>query len=403
MERQLKFTRIFEQNNEAWLSGNRRALNEGGTASSKTWSILQLLILVAQHAKGQLLISIVSESLPHLKRGAIRDFFRILDESPDNNSRYNKTEQTYTFGNGVIEFFGADESDKVRGPRRDILFLNEANNIPWETARGLDIRTNKFTFADWNPVSEFWVHTNWIGQPENAYIHSTYKDAENVISAEVISNILATGERDPNWANIYIYGRLGRIEGLVYPFFSQVDILPAQGNLDYGLDFGFSGDPAVLTRHKIFPNEIYSQELFYEAGLTNQDIAARMGELGVQKHSDEIFADSAEPKSIEEIYRLGFNIKGAVKGPGSVEYGHQKVRQYKQFWTKDSLNCIKEQRNFRYILDKNGKLTEKTTHLYSHGMDSRRYAVMGFSEEPEPEEAIIIYDSMEAVRDLELI
>jgi len=402
MEKELKFTRIFEQNNEAWLSGNRRALNEGGTASSKTWSILQLLILVAQHAKGQLLISIVSESLPHLKRGAIRDFFRILDESPDNNSRYNKTEQTYIFGNGVIEFFGADESDKVRGPRRDILFLNEANNIPWETARGLDIRTNKFTFADWNPVSEFWVHTNWIGQPENAYIHSTYKDAENVISAEVISNILATGERDPNWANIYIYGRLGRIEGLVYPFFSQVDILPTHGNLVYGLDFGFSGDPAVLTRHKIFPNEIYSQELFYEAGLTNQDIAARMGELGVQKHSDEIFADSAEPKSIEEIYRLGFNIKGAVKGPGSVEYGHQKVRQYKQFWTKDSLNCIKEQRNFRYILDKNGKLTEKTTHLYSHGMDSRRYAGMGFSEEPEPQEAIVIYDSMEAVRDLEL-
>ena len=402
MEKELKFTRIFEQNNEAWLSGNRRALNEGGTASSKTWSILQLLILIAQHAKGQLLISIVSESLPHLKRGAIRDFFRILDESPDNNSHYNKTEQTYTFSNGVIEFFGADESDKVRGPRRDILFLNEANNIPWETARGLDIRTNKFTFADWNPVSEFWVHTNWIGQPENAYIHSTYKDAENVISAEVISNILATGERDPNWANIYIYGRLGRIEGLVYPFFSQVDILPTQGNLVYGLDFGFSGDPAVLTRHKIFPDEIYSQELFYEAGLTNQDIAARMGELGVQKRSDEIFADSAEPKSIEEIYRLGFNIKGAAKGPGSVEYGHQKVRQYKQFWTKDSLNCIKEQRNFRYILDKNGKLTEKTTHLYSHGMDSRRYAVMGFSEEPEPEEAIIIYDSMEAVRGLEL-
>ena len=403
MEKELKFTRIFEQNNKAWLSGDRRALNEGGTASSKTWSVLQLLILIAQHAKGQLLISIVSESLPHLKRGAIRDFFRILDESPDNNSHYNKTEQTYTFSNGVIEFFGADESDKVRGPRRDILFLNEPNNIPWETARGLDIRTNKFTFADWNPVSEFWVHTNWIGQPENAYIHSTYKDAENVISAEVISNILATGERDPNWANIYIYGRLGRIEGLVYPFFSQVDILPTQGNLVYGLDFGFSGDPAVLTRHKIFPDEIYSQELFYEAGLTNQDIAARMGELGVQKRSDEIFADSAEPKSIEEIYRLGFNIKGAAKGPGSVEYGHQKVRQYKQFWTKDSLNCIKEQRNFRYILDKNGKLTEKTTHLYSHGMDSRRYAVMGFSEEPEPEEAIIIYDSMEAVRGLELV
>ena len=124
------------------------------------------------------------------------------------------------------------------------------------------------------------------------------------------------------------------------------------------------------------------------------------GELGVVK-SDEIWADSAEPKSIEEIYQQGFNIKGAVKGPGSVEYGHQKVRQYKQYWTKDSVNCIKEQRNFRYSSDKNGKLTEKTTHVWSHGMDSRRYAVMGFSE-VEPTERIVVYDTMEAVRDLEI-
>ena len=161
-------TRIYEDNAQAWLSDKRRSLNEGGTASSKTWSILQLLILIAQNARSGLLISVVSESLPHLKRGAIRDFFRILDESPDNNKRYNKTEQTYAFGKGIIEFFGADEADKVRGPRRDILFINEANNVPWETARGLDIRTNKFTFCDWNPVSEFWAHTNWIGQSENA-------------------------------------------------------------------------------------------------------------------------------------------------------------------------------------------------------------------------------------------
>ncbi|MBA7668334.1 hypothetical protein ES703_76444 [subsurface metagenome] len=362
---------------------------------------LELLIVIAELARSKLQISVVSESLPHLKRGAIRDFFNILGESPD-NKRYNKTEQTFTFGNGVIEFFGADEADKVRGPRRDILFINEANNVPWETARGLDIRTSRFTFCDWNPVSEFWAHSNWIGQPENAYIHSTYLDAIDVLPQAVIDNIESNKDKDPNWWNIYGLGKLGKIEGLVYHLFSQVDELPNQGDLVYGLDFGFSGDPSSLTRHKIFNDEIYSQELFYERGLTNQDICARMVELGVDK-KDEIWADSAEPKSIEEIYQLGYNIKGATKGPGSVEYGHQKVRQYKQFWTKDSTNCIKEQRNFRYIQDKNGKLTEKTTHVFSHGMDSRRYAVMGFSEAPEPQEAIIIYDAMEAVKGLELV
>ena len=398
----IQSTRIYEDNAQAWLSGKRRALNEGGTASSKTWSILQILILIAQHTKSPLLISVVSESLPHLKRGAVRDFFGILDESLDNNPRYNKTEQRYTFGRGIIEFFGADDADIVRGPRRDILFINEGNNVPWETARGLDIRTSKFTFCDWNPVGEFWAHEHWVGQPENAYVHSTYLDALEVLPQAVIDNIESNKDKDPNWWNIYGLGLIGRVEGLVYPLFSQVDSLPTQGNLVYGLDFGFSGDPTSLTKHKIFSDEIYSEELIYERGLTNQDIADRMIELGVSK-SDEIWADSAEPKSIEEIYRLGFNIKGAPKGPGSVEYGHQKVRQYKQYWTKDSTNCIKEQRNFRYVLDKNGKLTEKTTHLYSHGMDSRRYGIMGMSEPQEPEEAVIIYDSMEAVRGLELV
>ncbi|MCK5019557.1 MAG: terminase large subunit [Candidatus Peribacteraceae bacterium] len=392
-------TRVFEENLSAYQGGKRRVLNEGGTYSSKTWSILQFLIFIAQHTKRKLLISVVSESLPHLKRGAIRDFFKILDESQDNNSRYNKTEHTYTFGEGIIEFFGADEADKVRGPRRDILFINEGNNVPWETARGLDIRTAKFTFVDWNPVSEFWAHEYWIGQPENAFIHSTYLDALDVLPPEVIANIESNKDKDPNWWNIYGLGLIGKVEGLVYPFFSQIDVL-FDGDVFYGLDFGYSNDPTSLVKCVIRGDALCCEELIYEKGLTNDAIAYRMGELGVQRF-DEIFADSAEPKSIEEIYQHGFNIKPAPKGPGSVEYGHQKVRQYKQFWIKDSVNCIKEQRNFRYIEDKNGKLTDKTTHTFSHGMDARRYGVMGKFEPIEREE-VIIYDAMEAVRELEL-
>lgn len=388
-------TSVYRDNLAAYQDGYRRALNEGGTASSKTWSILEVLILIAQNTTVPLLISVVSETLPHLKKGAIRDFFNILGESQDNNFRWNKTERRYTFGKGVIEFFGADEADKVRGPRRDILFINEANNVSWEAARGLDIRTRLFTFCDWNPVAEFWAHENWIGQPENAYIHSTYRDAQEVVSQAEIETILKAGELDPNWANIYIEGRIGKIEGLVYPSFDQEDVLPA-GDSFYGLDFGYSTDYTALTRNVITGEELHSEELIYETGLTNQDIANRMLELGILRQFDEIFADAAEPKSIEEIYRYGFNIKGAAKGPGSVKHGHQLIRQYRQYWTKDSVNGIKDQRNFRYIEDKNGKLTEKTTHSFSHTMDSRRYAVVGKLAPPEPEdkEDVVIFDAM---------
>ncbi|HSW57711.1 MAG TPA: terminase large subunit [Dehalococcoidales bacterium] len=383
---QITTTSVYERNAEAWLNrknGIRRAGNEGGTYSSKTYSILQLLILIAQHAKRKLKISIVSESLPHLKRGCIYDFKNILDDAFE-DSRYNKTEQTYDFGNGSVEFFGADEAGKVKGPRREILYINEANNVPWETARGLDTRTALFTFLDWNPTHSFWVHEyesggkvvpGWITDPDFVHIHSTYRDAINVIPADKVRDIESYRDKDPNWWNIYGLGLAGKIEGLVYPYFKQVKTLPI-GDTHYWLDFGFTTDVTAFGRSVIIDKNLYSQELIYQKNLTNQDIAVRMTELGVSK-SDEIFADSAEPKSIEEIYRLGFNIKPAAKGPGSVEYGHQLIRQYNQFWTEDSLNCIKEQRNFMYIRDKNGKLTDKTTHAWSHGMDGRRYGLVG--------------------------
>lgn len=391
----IETTSIYDLNANAWLDKKRRALNEGGTSSSKTYSILQLLILITQHAKKPLLVSVVSESLPHLKRGAIRDFMNIMaDDFID--QRYNRTEHTYNFGKGKLEFFPADEPSKMRGGRRDILFLNEANNVYYEAYRELDIRTRLFTFMDWNPVSEFWAHEQGlIRRPENAYIHSTYMDALDVLPQQVIDNIESNRDTDPNWWNVYGLGKLGKVEGLVYPFLSQVNELPG-GDIFYGLDFGFSTDVTALVKCVIKGDSLYCQELIYERGLTNQDIADRMMELEIEKHSDEIFAESAEPKSIEEIYQRGFNIKPCPKGPGSVEYGHQKVRQYKLYWTQDSLNGIKEQRNFRYLPDKNGKLTDKTAHIFSHAMDARRYAVVG-SFEPVPREEILVYDAMQAV------
>ncbi|MDD4984175.1 MAG: hypothetical protein PHQ43_00100 [Dehalococcoidales bacterium] len=380
----MKTTRVFDDNKQAFLQRKRRALNEGGTSSSKTMSIMQLLIAIARGATKSMLISVVSESFPHLRRGAIRDFQVIMGERYD-PERWNATEHSYVFGKGKIEFFSADVPAKMRGGRRDILFINEANNVAYDSFRELDIRTRLFTFLDWNPVSEFWVHENGlIGKDENAYIHSTYLDAIEVLPPEVVVNIESNKGSDPNWWNVYGLGLIGKIEGLVYPKFDQIDQMPVliHGAKEfYGLDFGYSTDPTGLVRNILIGQDLSSDELIYEKGLTNDMLAKRMADLGVRKNYDEIWADAADPKTIDELRKYGFNVKPAPKGPGSVEYGHQKVLQFKHHWTKRSLNAIKEQRNFRYIADKDGRLTEKTTHVFSHLMDARRYGCAGLFEQ----------------------
>ncbi len=368
-------TKVFKQNLQAFYGGYRRALNEGGTSSSKTFSILQFLIFYADNVKDgeQKIISIVSETLPHLKRGCIRDFRNILGERFE-ESRWNKTDYIYTFPNCRIEFFSADNPSKLRGARRDILYINECNNISLEAFRELDVRTSMFTFLDWNPVSEFWAHKELMGKPENCFIHSTYMDALNVLSPSIIRNIESMKD-DPNWWNVYGLGLVGKVEGLVYPSFEMVDALPEDGTRFFGIDWGYT-DPTAVCECVILGDKLYSKQHIYESGLTCRDLAKRLFEIGIPRHTH-VWCDSAEPGMIKELYSYGFDALPCPKGIGSVEYGHQKVRQYKQFWTKDSLDAITEQRNFRYLKDINGNLTNNTDHHYSHMMDARRYAVIG--------------------------
>ena len=376
----LIFTNVYDRNRAALRNPRiRRAINQGGTSSSKTYSILQLLIHVATGSKKPLIISIVAESLPHLKRGAMRDFFAILGDAYKEEN-HNKTNYTYKIGKCIIEFFSADNSTKLRGGRRDILFINECNNITYEAFRELDKRTRIFTFLDFNPTNEFWAHEFLIPFPENDFIHSTYLDARQCLEPSVVKNIESERDKDPNWWNIYGMGLVGKISGLVYPKFNLIDSMPdlARCVEVFGLDFGFSGDPAVLTRHLIVPGQkrIYSDELFYERDLLNAHINQKMLDLKMEKNGFEIFSDSADPKDIADLCTYGWNVLPCIKGPGSVEFGIKKVNEYEQFWTKSSTNCIKEQRNCMYIKDKDGNLTDKITHYWTHGLDSRRYALV---------------------------
>jgi phage terminase large subunit len=376
----IKTTNVFTRNLNAFFNPKiRRAVNQGGTSSSKTYSIIQLLVWIAEFYPRKLLISIVSESVPHLKRGVLRDFVNIMGDSYE-EKRWNKTDHIYTFASGTqIEFFSADNASKLRGGRRDILFINECNNIYYDGYMELDIRTRLFTFLDYNPVAEFWAHEKVIPYSENCFIHSTYLDALMVLDPAVVRNIESNKDKDPNWWNVYGMGNVGKIEGLVYPFFTIIDAFPTLSSYQevFGLDFGFTIDPTAFTRNRFHEKNLYTEELIYQRDMNNFAIAKKFEELGIRKNFDVIVADSAEPKSIDEIHSYGYNIIGVAKGQDSVEFGHQKVNQYKQHILKASTNLIKEQRNFMYIKDKNGKFTEQTTHFFSHGMDSRRYAVAG--------------------------
>ena len=370
-------TSVFDRNLAAYNEKKRIIINQGGTSSSKTYSIVQALIAIVIYSIKPLLISIVSESVPHLKRGVIRDFEVIMGDTYD-SSLYNMTDRIYYFpGGSIIEFFSADDPARLRGGRRDILYLNEANNIKKEAFQELDVRTRKCTFIDYNPVSEFWAH-ELIGKDNVEYIHSTYRDALNVVPPEVVATI-ESFRSDVNRWRVYGEGLTGNIEGLVHPAFTTVEAMPGTGPGTwevYGLDFGFTNDPTVLTRNVIQGNELYSDCLIYDTGLTNDKLVGRFKSLGIRHGYSEIYADSADPKSIAEIHQAGYNIKPVHKGADSIISGIQKVNQYTQHWTKTSTDAIKEQRNYRYIEDKNGHLTNKPSDCWNHAMDSRRYAVM---------------------------
>jgi phage terminase large subunit len=369
-------TSVFRRNLEAFCDPAISVIiNQGGTSSSKTYSILQMILTIAEGGKKKRHWSVVSESIPHLKRGVIRDSQAILGESWDDDE-YNKTDRIYKTRNHEIEYFSADNSAKLRGGRRDFLYINEANNISKAAYDELQVRTRLKTIIDYNPVSEFWAH-ELIGTKGVAFIHSTYQDAKHVLPPEIVLSIESRKDKDPNWWRVYGLGEVGNIEGLCHPYMRTVPDIPDGGARVFGIDFGFGGDPCCLTENVVIGDDLYSDQLIYEKGLLNSQLAARFASLGIRKHYDEIYADSAEPKSIAELCAYGYNVKACPKGADSVVHGIQFVNRYRQHWTTRSLEAIKEQRNYRYIEDRDGRLTEKPMDDYNHGMDSRRYAIVG--------------------------
>lgn len=360
----------------------------GGTGASKTISILLWLIDYAQVHKGERL-SVVSESFPHLKRGAIRDFLDIMGQhNYFQDAKWNKTDCVYTFDTGsIIEFFSADQPGKVRGPRRDILFINEANNISYETYTQLEIRTKKIVWIDYNPVSEFWVYSEIIPKQDHDFITLTYRDNEAL--DPLIVQAIEVRKENRNWWRVYGEGLLGEAEGLIYKDWKPIDEVPHEARLErYGLDLGYSNDETALVAIYKYNGGIILDEIIYLKGLSNKQIADTL----LNQPQALVIVDSAEPKSIDELIAYNINAIGSQKGPGSVLQGIQYVQSQRISVTKRSTHILKEQRNYLWMTDKDGKIINEPSPIFNHAMDAIRYGME--SLKPYEDESILSDDTI---------
>jgi phage terminase large subunit len=365
----------------------------GGTSAGKTYGIIPILIDKAARNPG-LEISIVSESVPHLRKGALKDFLKIMKSTGRYiEANWNRTLLTYTFSNGsYIEFFSADQEDKVRGPRRNILYINECNNINFETYHQLAIRTSHEVWLDFNPSNEFWAYTELQDDDDAEWLTLTYKDNE-ALSDSIVREIekalykafinpylpIEMLFRDDNiksayWANwwkVYGLGMQGALEGVIFSNWSQIPEVPGEARLvGMGLDFGYSNDPTAIVAVYEWNGLRILDEVLYQTGLVNAEIAEHIP-AGVT-----VYADSAEPKSIEEIRRLKKRILPVKKGTDSINFGIQVMQGQAYRVTARSTNLIKELRSYCWDKDKTGKTLNKPIDDFNHCIDAIRYHEM---------------------------
>ena len=355
----------------------RTKIIQGGSSASKTYSILAVLINKAINTPG-LEISVVAETIPHLRRGALKDFLKILKwTNRYYDDQFNKSLLTYQFKNGsYFEFFSADDSSKLRGARRDILYINECNNVTFESYNELAIRTKKEVYLDFNPANEFWVHTELKDEPDADFIILTYKDNEALDKSivEQIEKNRQKAETSSYWANwwrVYGLGEIGMLEGVIFSNWKLIDTIPKEAKLiGIGLDFGYTNDPTAIIEIYNHNGQRLINELKYQTGMLNSDIAKIL-----PKHLP-VYADSSEPKSIDEIRRYGITIKGVTKGKDSINYGIDVMQRQDYLVTTQSTNLIKELRAYCWDTDKSGTRLNKPVDTNNHAVDALRYHEM---------------------------
>jgi len=365
---------IFERN---YNSIAEVIVNQGGTSSGKTYSILQVLCLKAIEQPDQV-ISVVGQDVPNLKSGALRDMQAIVASSTDIQSwikSYNASDRIFTFHNGsIMEFKSYQDSQDAKSGKRDYFFLNEANGESFGIYSELAMRTKKQVFIDYNPNARFWVHEKLIGKDGVELIISDHR--HNPFLPEIIrKKIEALRSDDEELWKVYARGMTGKIEGLIYRNWGTIGTVPSEAQLlGAGLDFGFTNDPTACVMVYRYNGELIIDEFMYHKGLTNQDIAQVFARAGINNNMP-IVADSAEPKSIEEIRRMGWRIEGANKGKDSILNGIDILKRFRFNVTSRSANLIKELNAYKWK-EKDGNATNVPIDSFNHGMDALRYLAL---------------------------
>jgi phage terminase large subunit len=365
---------------------SRIRIVKGGTSASKTISILAILIDYAIKNPNKE-ISVVSESIPHLRRGALKDFLGILKgQQRYNDSQFNKSTLKYNFVNGsYIEFFSTDQPDKLRGARRTDLYINECNNVPFDAYTQLAVRTSGTIWLDYNPSNLFWVDKELIGKPDTDYITLTYKD-NDALPESIVKEIEKAKEKAKtstywaNWWKVYGLGEQGSLEGVCIPDWKEIDVIPETARLlAYGMDFGYSVDPTTLIALYKWNEAYIFDEVLYKKGMLNRDISRFLSQQDIKEN---IIADSAEPKSIAELNGYGHTVYPVSKGRDSVVYGINLINQNEIYVTARSKNLKRELQGYVWAKDKEGNTLQKPTGSHPDCIDAARYVLTDQLENP---------------------
>lgn len=351
-------------------------INQGGTSSGKTYSILQCLFVHALQDDGAI-ITVAGQDIPNLKVGALRDAQMIVSNSLPLQSYikdYNKSDRIYTFTNGsIIEFKSYDDWQDAKSGKRDYLFLNEANGVSKNIWDELFMRTRKKAYIDYNPNAEFWVHRELIGKENIELIISDHR--HNTFLEQSIHDKIESIEDEELW-KVYARGLTGKLEGIIFRNYNVVPTIPEDAKfIGIGLDFGFTNDPTAILEVYQLSGELFINELTYETRLTNSDIDKRLQDIGISKYKD-IIADSAEPKSIADLTNYGWNVYPAIKGKDSVRNSIDILKRYKLNVTQRSVNLKKELNGYKWKQTKGGEMLNEPVDLMNHAIDALRYVAL---------------------------